>query len=111
MPTYDYRCEANGRVVEVKHGMNERIGNWGELCERARMEPGDTPPQTPVTRLITGGSIIGDTHEREPLPSCSGGTCGTLLPASASRRSFARPRRISRGERPRFARSPRASPV
>ena len=77
MPTYDYRCEANGRVVEVKHGMNESIRSWGELCERARVEPGDTPAETPVARLITGGGIIGDSRDREPLPSCSTGTCGT----------------------------------
>ena len=27
MPTYDYRCEVNGEVVEVKHRMNEGIGH------------------------------------------------------------------------------------
>ncbi|MES9980902.1 MAG: zinc ribbon domain-containing protein, partial [Candidatus Thiodiazotropha sp. 6PLUC5] len=32
MPTYDYRCEANSRVVEVSHRMSEEILNWGELC-------------------------------------------------------------------------------
>jgi hypothetical protein len=76
MPTYDYRCEANGRVVEVRHGMSESVRNWGELCERAHLDCGDTPADTPVTRLITGGNIIGDSHDREPLPSCSTGTCG-----------------------------------
>ncbi len=29
MPTYDYRCETNGQVVEVKHGMSEVLKTWG----------------------------------------------------------------------------------
>lgn len=77
MPTYDYRCESNGRTVEVRHGMSESIRTWGELCERARIEPGETPADSPVTRLITGGGIISESGSGEPMPSCSTGTCGT----------------------------------
>ncbi|MGH8290817.1 MAG: hypothetical protein ACREV7_17690 [Steroidobacteraceae bacterium] len=40
MPTYEYRCEANGRVLEVRHNMAERLSSWGELCERAGVAPG-----------------------------------------------------------------------
>ena len=43
MPTYDYRCESNSRVVEVMHRMNEQMRTWGELCEKAGVAPGDTP--------------------------------------------------------------------
>ncbi|MEQ8497461.1 MAG: regulator, partial [Gammaproteobacteria bacterium] len=35
MPTYDYHCHANGRVVEVRHRMSEQVGTWGELCALA----------------------------------------------------------------------------
>lgn len=50
MPTYDYRCPANGRVLEVFHGMSERVASWGELCALAGIEPGETDPQAPVER-------------------------------------------------------------
>lgn len=57
MPTYDYRCEANGQVVEVVHRISETITNWGELCVRAGIDPGETPANAPVVRHITGGSF------------------------------------------------------
>lgn len=82
MPTYDYRCDANDRVLEVKHGMSESLSNWGQLCEKAGIEPGDTPPDTPVTRLITGGALVtgGSSMADAPAPcatgGCGGGFCG-----------------------------------
>jgi hypothetical protein len=83
MPTYDYRCERNGQVVEVKHHMSERVANWGELCALAEMDPGKTPLDTPVEKLITGGQVVrrsslGDA-EAPPCgsgPCCGGGVCG-----------------------------------
>ena len=77
MPTYDYRCEANDRVIEVKHGMNDTIENWGALCERAGIEPGDTPPDVPVVRLISGGHFVSASGSASgDLPACTTGTCG-----------------------------------
>lgn len=58
MPMYDYHCEANGRTVEVVHGMSTRFETWGELCAYARLERGDTPADAPVRRLIGGGSAV-----------------------------------------------------
>lgn len=58
MPSYDYRCEKNGQVVEVHHKMSEKLSTWGEVCEKAGLELGDTPAETPVVRLISGGSIL-----------------------------------------------------
>ena len=52
MPTYVYQCEANGASVEVVHRMSEGISNWGELCDRAECDLGDTPPDAPVQRQI-----------------------------------------------------------
>jgi len=58
MPMYDYQCEANGRTVEVVHSMSKRLETWGELCELAGLECGDTPLDAPVQRLIGGGSAV-----------------------------------------------------
>ena len=77
MPTYDYRCEANNRVIEVKHGMNESIQTWGALCERAGIEPGATPVDAPVVRLISGGHFVsGSGGVAGEMPACTTGTCG-----------------------------------
>ena len=57
MPMYEYLCEANGRSVEVVHRMSERYETWGELCEKSQIDPGDTPPESPVRRLIGGGTV------------------------------------------------------
>jgi len=81
MPTYDYRCERNGRVVEIQHRMSETVSTWGELCARANLPCGDTPADAPVVRLATGGNFIsskalGSGHA--PAPTCgTGGCCPT----------------------------------
>jgi predicted nucleic acid-binding Zn ribbon protein len=53
MPCYEYRCASNGRTLEVRHGMDERIGTWGELARRAGAATGDTPADAPVERLMS----------------------------------------------------------
>ena len=58
MPLYDYFCEENGVTLEVVHGMSQRFETWGQLCEYAKAELGDTPADTPVQRLIGGGSAV-----------------------------------------------------
>lgn len=78
MPTYDYRCDTNGRVLEVSHRMSETLATWGEVCARAGIEPGDTPEGAPVHRLATGGNIISSTSRGSgvaPAPACSSGAC------------------------------------
>jgi hypothetical protein len=83
MPTYDYRCETNSKVIEVNHRMSELISTWGELCERADIDPGDTPSNTPVNKLATGGNLVSRSSlgsGTEPACDtggcCSGGMCG-----------------------------------
>ncbi|MBS98968.1 MAG: zinc ribbon domain-containing protein [Oceanospirillaceae bacterium] len=83
MPTYDYRCGENGRVVEVSHAMSERIDTWGELCEQAGLEVGETSPQAKVERLANGGQIVrhsslGDkaTPCQTGAPCCGASACG-----------------------------------
>lgn len=77
MPTYDYRCESNGRVVEVNHRMSETLSTWGELCEKAGIEPGDTATDSPVARLANGGNLVTSSSigSGPDLGSCSTGSC------------------------------------
>lgn len=76
MPTYDYRCDTNGQVVEVNHRMSETVHTWGELCELASVPCGDTPASTPVTRMANGGNLISsNTLGSGPAPACGDGGC------------------------------------
>lgn len=78
MPTYDYRCEANGRMVEVMHRMSDQMSTWGEVCEKAGIEAGDTPKDAPVVRMATGGNVINGSRLGsgiDPAPACSTGAC------------------------------------
>jgi hypothetical protein len=76
MPSYDYRCEQNGQVVEVRHKMSEKLATWGELCALAGLETGETPPDAPVVRLITGGSVVSRSALSNPeAPACGAGGC------------------------------------
>ena len=52
MPRYDYRCDDNGQTVEVVHGMAIRLETWGELCELAGHEPGETSPDASIRKVI-----------------------------------------------------------
>ncbi|WP_455212275.1 hypothetical protein [Kaarinaea lacus] len=83
MPTYDYRCEANGLTVEVNHRMSMEVHTWGQLCELAGIDAGDTQADAPVRRLATGGQVVkssslGDTSAPacSSGPCCGGGMCG-----------------------------------
>lgn len=58
MPLYEYKCEANGQIIEVVHRMSERYTTWGQLCDAAKHPPGDTPADAPVTKLIGSGNAI-----------------------------------------------------
>ena len=76
MAVYDYYCEANDRTVEVRHGMSESVKTWGELCELAGLENGDTSADALVRRLmsapvpITGGSTSLGSGPAPCGPSC-----------------------------------------
>ena len=84
MPIYDYYCPHNGRVVEVRHSMNERLKTWGEVCRQAGIDPGETPLDAPVEKLISAGHYIRKAStcrrgacRREEVSSCCGGRCRT----------------------------------
>jgi len=80
MITYQYHCPTNDRTLEVQHSMRESIRTWGELCQRTGNDPGKTPADTPVERLISGGlhaSVSGGTSPSSsssllPMAGCCG---------------------------------------
>ena len=53
MPFYDYYCPANGETVEVKHGMQERLKTWGEVCEKVGIPLGKISAKEKVQKMIT----------------------------------------------------------
>lgn len=53
MITYDYHCDANGETITVSHSIKETLTNWGQLCALANHHMGQTPPFTPIRRLIS----------------------------------------------------------
>ncbi|MET0090680.1 MAG: zinc ribbon domain-containing protein [Candidatus Thiodiazotropha sp.] len=75
MPTYDYLCESNGVRLEVMHKMDKTVETWGELCRLAGSEPGDTPEDAPVRKLITAAAVVNSSSLSNPEPSCASGGC------------------------------------
>lgn len=75
MPTYDYRCVATGATFEVKHGMQERLTRWDELCARLEMPLGDVSPDSAVVRLATGGNVVKAGALKNATPPCASGGC------------------------------------
>lgn len=57
MPTYDYLCEDNGQVVQVRHPMSVVIRNWGELCFAAQVPMGNTDFEAPVRKMMGAAAI------------------------------------------------------
>lgn len=57
MPTYVYLCDANEASVEVVHSMSDELKTWGELCELAGLDVGDTPANASVHRRIFAPAV------------------------------------------------------
>ncbi|MEM1113863.1 MAG: zinc ribbon domain-containing protein [Pseudomonadota bacterium] len=75
MPTYDYRCEHNGQVYEVRHPMSLTVVTWEDLCKVASLESGDIPANSAVTKLLrTGGVMTGSSSTESGAASCSTGS-------------------------------------
>ncbi len=70
MPTYDYYCPENGREVAVFHAMSAQIATWGELCDLASIDVGQTARESPVQKQIGMGIVL----MRGPV-SCTGPSC------------------------------------
>jgi predicted nucleic acid-binding Zn ribbon protein len=76
MAIYEYRCEANGRTVEVRHGMNEQLRTWGELADMAELDRDGTPADAPIERLMSAGVSMTGGSSSSPGPQ-SGPPCGS----------------------------------
>ena len=82
MPTYDYHCPANGRVVEASHKMAEKISTWGELCRHVGLPLDGTSSRARVEKLLGASGVVhatslGSKTERPcDTGSCGGGGCG-----------------------------------
>jgi len=57
MALYEYVCEANGVIVEVRHKMDVVIRNWGELCFAAQIPLGDIDFTEPVRKRMSAAAI------------------------------------------------------
>lgn len=81
MPTYDYRCEANGQLYEVKHPMSLKVTTWGELKALADFADDAIPDNAAVTRVLTTGGVVRSTSLKNPgapacpVSGCGGGSC------------------------------------
>ncbi len=79
MPTYEYYCEANGQTVEVMHSMSRELETWGEVCELAEIDTGDTQADSPVIRQLSAISSLmpkGGGDPRGGSGGGGGGCCG-----------------------------------
>ena len=75
MPTYDYYCPGNGKTIEVFHGISRKLETWGELCELAGEDVGETSSDSPLKRLLGTGTLIDSRGGKEhgPGPAAGGG--------------------------------------
>src|SRR5690606_41377297 len=92
MPTYDYRCEANGQVYEVQHSMAHTPKTWGELRAVACSLPDDAsiPDSAPVTKLLGAAGVVSRRGLKNPgAPACARRGCAGHCPG----RPRPRPRR------------------
>jgi predicted nucleic acid-binding Zn ribbon protein len=77
VPTYEYRCQSNGAVIEVQHKMAEQLRTWGELCDRAGIARGTTSAKAPVEKLMSAGFVsTGAKQAPCDAPECGSGSCG-----------------------------------
>lgn len=77
MPSYDYRCSHTGDVFEARHGINEKLQTWSELCDNLGITLGSTPALAPLERLASGGAVVRSSSLKNPeAPPCAGsGRC------------------------------------
>jgi len=77
MPTYDYRCEANGQVYEVQHPMALSPKTWGELRAACALDEDLTiPDDAPVRKLMGAASVVSSRALKNPeAPACARGGC------------------------------------
>jgi predicted nucleic acid-binding Zn ribbon protein len=58
MPVYTYLCPSTNVKLEVTHSIHDKAQTWGELCRLGKLDPGETPEDAPVRRLISAPAVI-----------------------------------------------------
>ena len=53
MARYDYYCDATGQTIEVVHSISALVDSWGDLCQLASRDIGETDESSPVRKIIT----------------------------------------------------------
>ena len=65
MPSYDYFCDTNGRTLEVSHSMSLTLKTWGDICDTAHIDVGNTPKEAPLRRIFSTPQIAtGNTKDQ-----------------------------------------------
>lgn len=77
MPRYEYRCPDNDQIVEVEHSMSERLTTWGQLCDRAGIDPGKTPRSAKIEKLLSI-PLVGRSSAPESSCRLGDGCCGGM---------------------------------
>jgi predicted nucleic acid-binding Zn ribbon protein len=77
MPYYEYRCDANGKTIEVRHGMNEQLETWGEVVARAGEDAADTPAGASVERLMSAPVPLTESGSDAGFGGC-GSSCACV---------------------------------
>lgn len=65
MPLYTYFCPSTNQKLDVTHSIKDKAQTWGELCQLANLEPGETPLSAPVRRLICAPAVMFPTGNSE----------------------------------------------
>ena len=73
MPHYEYRCATNGHTVEVRHGMHQRLETWGEVAQLAECDPGNTPTDAPVERIMSAPVPLARAGGSQAMQGCGSG--------------------------------------
>ena len=78
MPTYDYRCEANNKIYEVKHAMSHSPKTWAELCDITGLDRKGIPGNTPVKKVLNTAAVVKPSSLKSLSlePPCKTGGCG-----------------------------------
>jgi predicted nucleic acid-binding Zn ribbon protein len=77
MPYYEYRCDANGKTIEVRHGMNEQLKTWGEVVARAGQDAAGTPVESSVERLMSASVPLTGSGSEAGFGGC-GSSCACV---------------------------------
>jgi hypothetical protein len=54
---YEYLCKTNGKTLSVRHGMNEVLRTWKELCDCLGITDDSASADAEIQRVVSGGTL------------------------------------------------------